>query len=1279
MNELKFTHLRTTSALSIDKGTLNVKDIIKLAKNNNQQHVAITDTGKTIGVVQQYIQAKKEGLKPIIGVEVFVEPDVTEKNGNDGHKVLLIARNNDGYQNLLHLISKSNLENLVNDVAYVKESWLQESNKGLICLSGSFKESFFAQKALDILSEDNEQEAELKKQTLLAKIDFYKKTFNNHFYFEIQRYGLDKEDDVILYFLELSNTTQTPVVATHPIEFEKPEDFIANEIRASNYHKKTLYDVNRDYFSSKEQYFLSTEEMYKRFEGLEFALQNAFELAENCNVEIELYHNYLPPFPVPKEELTSYKANVNSQIQGKGSVNSNSSSSNDNVVNNENNKEEHQNEKEYLEKLTYERFEEKFKILYPNKKDYDENKPLYLERLREELDVIIGMDFAGYFLIVQDFINWSKQNGVAIGPGRGSGGGSLVAYSLGITNVDPIKYNLLFERFLNKERVSMPDFDIDFSKDLRYKTYEYVKEKYGEDVVTGIGTVMNSKPKALLKIVQKNLDLPLPPLLALNKTITFEQANKYTLEQIYEENADFRDMVDNDSTCNQIYTLASKMSTLPVALGQHAAGVIITSKPVEQFSALTRSKENEVVTLIDKNDAEYVGLVKFDFLGLETLDVIAECVEEVKRDKGISIDIENIDLDDPKAIEIISSGNSTGVFQFDKVGVQRFSQKLKPTNFEDAVALTALNRPGPLSSGMMESFIARKNGLEKVYFPDKDYNHPCLEPILQNTYGLIVYQEQIMQIAQAMAGYTFGQADILRRAMGKKKPEEMAQQREVFKQGALKNGISEDLSMKIFDIVEKFAGYGFNKSHSVAYTVISMQTAYLKAYHPEHFLAVLLNHQNDDKGKLKVIQDIVKNNIEILPPHVNYSKQICKVEESQGKLGVRYGLSNIKRIGNTDLNIILDEREKNGLYKSFIDFYERNAHYLYNKKVLTEQLIKCGAFDDLPLTNDGVLTNKNELLTNLEHLNKEVKKLLTSKTKGRRTNLLARFEENDEQNKTIQVDLENWKKLPEPTLLEETKLEMVSLGLNIRFDPFSGFIDKFNGLKAFNTVADIQNVDPNNYQACQDFPVACLVTDIRSVRGGKIISVIGEGFRTENLNNIVETSDEEIEQIDDNDNDNSEFLKNENDYRINSFYIKDELYNISKNKIKEGAFLVLKGNIAKAKKGFDGNSFFPNEIYSESEVEEMLLERIHVLIDPNNAKKLEQIIENHKGKIPIMVHIPSKKGQYFSAELDKKHFINGSKECLDDLRSLFLKECLKFDFKDKIILNSKNQSSLRYK
>jgi len=784
-----FVHLRVHSEFSVVDGIVRIPDLIKRVAKLGQPAVALTDLSNLFGLIKFYKGARGAGVKPIAGADVWLTND---EDPAKPFRVLLLVRNHQGYLNLCELLSRSFLTNQGKGRAEIRREWLQ-GQEGLIVLSGGrggdVGQALDAGNAVSALA--------LARQWALM--------FPGSYYIELQRAGMDGDEAYTQAAMRLAAEAGLPVVATHPVQFLDEYEFQAHEARVCIAEGEILANPRRVRRFTKEQYLLSSEEMARRFADVPSALANTVEIAKRCNLSLVLGKPRLPNFPTPDGVTLD----------------------------------------DYLVQLSEEGLEKRMEFLFPNVAERESKREQYYERLRWECKTIIQMGFPGYFLIVQDFINWGKNNGVPVGPGRGSGAGSLVAYALGITDLDPIRYDLLFERFLNPERVSMPDFDIDFCQDNRERVIDYVKEKYGRAAVSQIATFGTLGAKAVVRDAGRVLDMPYMFCDGLSKLIPFNPMDPWSLERTLKDEPAFKDRYEQEEEVRALVDLAKPLEGLTRNIGMHAGGVLIAPGKLTDFCPLycQAGQENSAVSQFDKDDVEAAGLVKFDFLGLRNLTILDWAVRYVRQfneDKR-DFDVMALSLDDPAAYKILCDANTTAVFQLESRGMKELLKKLRPNTFEDIIAMLALYRPGPLESGMVDDFVNRKHGRAAV-----DYFHSDLEATLKSTYGVIVYQEQVMLISQIIGGYSLGGADLLRRAMGKKKPEEMAKHRELFEQGAKEKGHDPDLAVKLFDLMEKFAGYGFNKSHSAAYALISYQTAWLKAYHPTEFLAATMSSDMDD-------------------------------------------------------------------------------------------------------------------------------------------------------------------------------------------------------------------------------------------------------------------------------------------------------------------------------------------------------------------------------------------------------------------------------------------------
>lgn len=891
-----FVHLRLHSEYSVVDGTTRIAPLLKQVQTFAQPAIALSDQMNLFGFIKLYKKARSMGIKPIAACDVQV---TNPKDPKKPYRLLLIARNHDGYHSLCELITRAWIENPKVDHAEIQKEWLKQTS-GLIVLSGA-REGDIGQA---LLSGRIDEAMSLAQQ--------WKADFGDDFYIELQRAGFSDDEAYVQAACDLAETLEIPVVATHPVQFLLKEDFQAHEVRTCIASGDFLADKNRPHRFTEEQYLKSTEQMQALFEDIPAALANTVEIARRCNLTLQLGRPQLPVFPTPDGVSLD----------------------------------------EYLVFLAKQGLEKRLQVLYPDEQERATKYSLYAKRLQLECDTIIQMGFPGYFLIVQDFINWGKQNGVPVGPGRGSGAGSLVAYALGITDLDPLAYDLLFERFLNPERVSMPDFDIDFCQDNRDRVIEYVKDTYGREAVSQIATFGTLGAKAVVRDVGRVLELPYGLCDSVSKMIPNEPANPWSLERTLAEVPEFKKLYDTDEDVRNIVDLSLPLEGLTRNIGMHAGGVLIAPGKLTDFCPLycQPGHADSVVSQYDKGDVEEAGLVKFDFLGLRNLTILDWAVRFVREfnPHQKDFDVMKLPLDDPETFALLSAGNTTAVFQLESRGMKQLLKKLQPSTFEDIIAVCALFRPGPLDSGMVDDFVDRKHGRAEI-----DYFHPDLESTLSSTYGVIVYQEQVMLISQIIGGYSLGGADLLRRAMGKKKPEEMAKHRSIFQEGAVKKGYDSELAVKLFDLMEKFAGYGFNKSHSAAYALIAWQTAWLKVHFPAEFMAASLSSDMESVEKVQTfLEDAQQNGLHILPPDINLSDYrftpVWDEYTDQGRppKTIRYGLGAIKGVGQAAVDSLIAERQAHGPYLSLYDFCVRNDKHTVSRRTI-EGLIKAGAFDSI--------------------------------------------------------------------------------------------------------------------------------------------------------------------------------------------------------------------------------------------------------------------------------------------------------------------------------------------
>ncbi|MBI5643952.1 MAG: DNA polymerase III subunit alpha [Deltaproteobacteria bacterium] len=887
MHHSNFVHLHLHTQYSLLDGAIRPEALISLAREYKMPAVAMTDHGNLFGAVEFYQKAMKAGIKPIIGCEVYVAPgartDRTQPSrGEAAFHLVLLVKNAKGYQNLCKLLTKAYLEGFYYRPRVDKEL-LRELNEGLIALSACLHGEISY----------NISRGQMENAVKIASE--YKEIFSNkRFYLELQHNGIEEQTKVNNGIVEIGKKLDIPLVATNDCHYLKKEDARVHDILLCIQTGATVNSPNRMRFSTDELYVKSPAEMTESFKDFPEAISNTIEIAERCNFEMKLGENHLPEFQVPEDET------LESIIERKA--------------------------KEGLEK--------RLAAMAVKSIDIDSIKWHYYERLQKELKVIKGMGFPGYFLIVTDFIEYARSRDIPVGPGRGSAAGSLVAYSLGITNLDPIKYNLLFERFLNPDRISLPDIDIDFCFEKRDEVIKYVTKMYGADNVTQIITFGQMKAKACIRDVGRALDMPYGDVDRIAKLVP--NTLNITIKEALEQEPKLLKLTEEDPKVKELIDVAIALEGLPRHASTHAAGVVISNKPLVEYLPLYKSQKEDVITTqYPMKDVEKIGLVKFDFLGLKTLTVIDKTVKLVKANKNEMLDIDNLSLDDAETYRLIATGDTNGIFQLESSGLKELLRKLKPETFEDLIAAVALYRPGPLQSGMVDDFINRKHKRVPIV-----YEVPELKEILENTYGVMVYQEQVMEIAKVLAGYTPGDADVLRKAMGKKLPEEMTIQRTKFLDGARKKNIPAKKSERIFDLMAKFAGYGFNKSHSAAYALIAYQTGYLKAHYTVEFTAALLGSDMGNTDQVvKYINECKEMNIPVDPPDINHSSMEFTVSGKR----IRFGLAAIKNVGEAAIDEILSVRNE-GSFASLIDFLSRVDSRKVNKKVI-ESLIKCGAFD----------------------------------------------------------------------------------------------------------------------------------------------------------------------------------------------------------------------------------------------------------------------------------------------------------------------------------------------
>jgi DNA polymerase-3 subunit alpha len=901
---LGFVHLHNHSHYSLLDGACRIEDLIEAAKRHNMPALALTDHGNMFGAIEFYKACQPAGIKPIVGVEAYMAPrSRKEKSGTKSniseasYHLLLLAKNLQGYKNLMRLVSIGFLEGFYYRPRIDREV-LMKYHEGIIVLSACLK----GEVAHKLLNESYEAARKVALE--------YREIFGDDYYLEIHNHQIPEEEKVRQGVLALSRELSIPVVATNDTHYLKREHAMPHDVLLCLQTGKDRDDPTRLRYTTDEIYFKSREEMQAAFPDHPEALQLSAEIAAKCDVKLDFKTIYLPKFKIPEQHSEKTRD-------------------------------------DYLELLAFEGV----------KKRYKEVTPEIVQRLRHELEVIKQTGYASYFLIVQDFIQYARSRGIPVGPGRGSAAGSLVSYCIGITNIDPLKYNLIFERFLNPERVTMPDIDIDFCYERREEIIDYVKKKYGEENVTQIITFGTMAARAVIRDVGRVLKFRYNDIDKIAKMIPTLLG--ITLDKALETVPELRALVSGEAMNQQLIDYSKVLEGLARHASTHAAGVVITPDELTNYTPLYKSNTGDVTTQYDMKALELIGVLKMDFLGLRTLTVIDKTVKML-RQKGIEIDIDNLPLDDPQTYELFGNGETIGLFQFESAGMREYLKKLKPQCLDDLIAMNALYRPGPME--MIDDFIARKHGVRKI-----EYLHPALAPILRETYGIIVYQEQVMRIASELAGFTLGGADLLRRAMGKKIAELMAEQRKKFVAGAKQRGIAENIANQIFDLMDKFAGYGFNKSHAAGYSLVAFQTGYLKAHYPAEFMAATLTSEMTSTSRIVILIDECKRmGVPVLPPDINESfAEFVVVDAAQrsshadaniSPKAIRYGLGAIKNVGLGAIESIVKARQQAGRFVSIFDFCSRIDLRLVNKKVL-ESLIQAGAMDSLALNR-----NRNQLL-----------------------------------------------------------------------------------------------------------------------------------------------------------------------------------------------------------------------------------------------------------------------------------------------------------------------------
>lgn len=999
---MRYVPLHLHSEYSLLDGAIRNKELCQFAKENGFEAIAVTDHGAMYGAMELYRTAKDIGIKPIIGCEVYVyEGELGEKiqGQNKLYHLVLIAKNKKGYQNLVKIVSASNVEGFYYKPR-VNHKLIEAHSEGLICLSACIQ----GELAQQVLKGTKESAREVAK--------YYKNLFKEDYYIEIQDHGLPDQKRSNPELIAIAKELGIKLVITNDSHYLKKEDASWHDTLLCIQTNALKSDENRFRFPNNEFYVKTAEQLRDAFKWLDSetfdeAINNTAEVADKCHLIINMGENVLPHYEVPKNHTTE----------------------------------------SYLDFKVREGLEQKYSTITPEIE----------KRYKYELGIIEEMGFAAYFLITWDFINYAREQGIPVGPGRGSAAGSLIAYALGITDLDPIAHNLLFERFLNPERVSMPDIDIDFCIEGRGRVIEYVTQKYGEDKVCQIITFGSLGAKNAIKAVARALNIPFAESNKISQMVPSIPGIK--IDDALLDGMELKELYDNDPMIKSWIDEAKNIEGLKQNVGMHAAGVIIAHEPLDEIVPVQLTKEGNIVTQFPKEDCEKIGLLKMDFLGLKNLTTIKNALDLIKKRHGIDLEINKIPLDDAKTYELLTAGDTDGVFQLESAGMKKLVRDLKPSVFEDLGALVALFRPGPLDSGMVEDFVERKHGRQKV-----TYLHPALEPILKDTYGTIVYQEQIMQIAQVLAGYTLGQADMLRRAMGKKKVEIMEKEKAGFMEGAKKNNVDEKVASDLYDTMSKFAAYCFNRSHSAAYAFVAYQTAYLKAHYPIEYFCALLSSVKDDLEKTQMyIAQAQKMGIKVLPPDINKSHAEFAPDEDN----IRFGLNSVKGVGMAVLEMLEDERSKGGEFKSVADFASRVNTKCLNKKTL-ESLIKAGAFVCLE-------KSRKKLFNNIENIVNAANRESQARELGQ-VSLFAGLQSDNSSSSSYQMQsFELYGSDEEFTDVEIQAFEKEYLGFYVTSHPLESIREKLPFLTTHN-ICDLNDL-PND-----KFITVCgLLTQVRQI------------------------------------------------------------------------------------------------------------------------------------------------------------------------------------------------------
>ena len=1153
MQLANFVHLHLHTSYSLLDSSLRHDSLFKRAVEYKMPAVAMTDHGNMFGAVEFYNGAKRHGLNPIIGCEVYVAPESRIEKKSKYHlrdasyHLILLAQNDTGYKNLIRLVTTGYLEGFYYKPRIDKEL-LAEHAEGLIALSSCGR----GEVADNITKEDIPRALEAAGQyrEIMGK---------DNFFLELQYHKMEYQEQINKKLIEIGRKLSIPLVATNNCHYLEKKDFRAHEILLCLQTGKTINDPYRMQYPSDEYYFKSPEEMIEIFKDVPEAIENTVKIAERCNLEMDFDKLNFPDYPVPE----NYTLET------------------------------------YLEEKAKEGLKERLAVMTERKVSFD--KEAYELRLEEELKIIRDMGYPGYFLIVWDFIDHARTQNIPVGPGRGSAAGSVVAYALKITDIDPLKYRLLFERFLNPERVSMPDIDIDFCIEGRDKVIEYVTQKYGGDQnVSQIITFGSMNAKGVIRDVGRVLEMPYGEVDKIAKLVP--NRLNITLKDAFKDEPLFGKMQKENEKVAELLEIALSLEGLPRHCSTHAAGVVISSRPLTQFLPLYKGSNDEVVTQFSMASVEKLGLLKMDFLGLKTLTVIDHALKLIKQSRDIDLDIACIPLDDPETFKLLSDARTLGVFQLESTGMRDLLKKMKPDSFEDIIALLALYRPGPLESGMVDDYVKRKHGTL-----EEKYDLPQLKEILKETHGVILYQEQVMNIASALAGFTLGDADLLRRAMGKKKPEEMAAQREKFMEGARKNKIPEKKADKIFNLMEKFSGYGFNKSHSAAYAQVSYQTAYLKSHYPLEFFGALITSDMDNTDKvLRYIHDCRELGIKVQPPDVNKSARNFLISENQ----LVFGLGAIKNVGSAAIDSIIEMRKRLGRFESLKNFCESVDLRQANKRVL-ESLIKSGACDSLGETRSGML---NGLPATME--------MAQANQRDRQLGQSSMFEVFEEQ---LDLGQSSQEKVKEWDEQERLKMEKEAIGFYITGHPLDRYVKDLAWFTDANS-ASISEAAHKKEVSLAGIPIKILTKTTR--KGDKMAIVT-----LEDLHGSVDV------------------------------ILWPELYSSSESLLHNEEPLLVKGDV-----DADGTlqKIIANEIHPLSEAKNHWIGKVHIHLrtpglERETLLEIKNVLAAHKGNNETLIHFVFPDNKTKTIRVEENLRIQPSDEVIQDIEAILGEKAIRFE------------------